>query len=153
MANDPKTIILVGSGIRREEKASVATMPGMLVSVDSLGVKPHDSAGQNALRQFAIEDELQGNGIDDEYSIADLVQFETLEPGAVVYGFLADGETVVEGNYLESNGDGDLRLHAADSAGAVEFPEAIVGQAREAVDLSGSSGADPETRRIRVEIA
>lgn len=147
------TITLKGTPVRGEAVANAAITPGQLIermSTDKL--RRHASAGQNATRMFALEDELQGNDIDTNYAASAIVQFGVFKPGDEVYSFLANGETAVIGSWLESDGNGDLRVHTADSAGAVEYPEAIIGVAREALDMSGSSGVDPASRRIRVEI-
>lgn len=138
--------------------AAAAITPGMLVEVTSAGkVQAHSSAGQNALPKFALEDELQGKTINEDYSANDPVQVWTPYRGDLVYAILADGENASIGSELESNGDGTLRVHTADSAGAVEYPQSIVGIAREAVDLSGSSGEESSgplgyDKRILVEI-
>ena len=91
---------------------------------------------------FALEDELQGKGINDNYSSGDLVSVWIPGRGDQVFAILADGENVAVGDLLESNGAGYLRKHTAGSAGVVEFPLAVVGYATEAVDLSGSSGEE-----------
>lgn len=57
---------------------------------------------------------------------------------------------MVIGDFLESAGTGRLRERITESAGATGF-ESIVGQALEALDLSGSSGEEP-TNRILVRV-
>lgn len=147
------TIILNGDPFRGEGKANAAITPGQLIERMSTGnLRRHATAGQNAQRMFALEDELQGNEITVDYAANNIVQYGIFSGGSEVYALLAEGETAVIGSFLESDGAGDLRVHTTDSAGAVENVEGIVAQALEAVDLSGSSGADPATRRIRVEI-
>lgn len=147
------TIILKGDPVRGEGKANAAITPGQLIERMSTGnLRRHAGAGQNAQRMFALEDELQGNEIGDNYAANAIAQYGIFSAGMEVYALLANGETAVIGSLLESNGDGDLRVHTADSAGAVEYPEAIVALAREALDMSGSSGEDPTSRRIRVEV-
>lgn len=130
---------------------AVAITPGMLVEVTSAGtVQAHSSPGQNAMPKFALEDELQGNGIDDAYAVSARIQVWTPYRGDLVYAIVADGENIAIGDELESNGDGTLRKHDADSAGAVEYPMAVVGIARSAIDLSGGPlGYD---KRVLVEI-
>ena len=132
--------------------AGGAITPGMLIAEGSAGtVAAHGSAGANAIPMFALEDELQGNGVDDAYASGDPVQCWYPYRGDQVYALLADGETIVVGDLLESNGDGYLKKHTAGSAGVVEYPLAVVGQATEALDLSGSSGAET-TQRLIVRI-
>lgn len=147
-----KTIIIKGEGFRNEAKADAAITPGHLVERTTTGVAVHSTAGGNAQRAFAVEDDLQGNGIDDVYIVANQVQFNVMHGGEVVFALIKDGETIVIGDVLESAGNGELQKHSPDSAATVESPEAIVGTALDAIDLSGSSGADPTVKRIRVEI-
>ena len=132
---------------------AVAITPGFLVERTSGGtVQAHSNAGHNAQRMFALADELQGKEIGDNYAVSTLIQFGIFRAGDVVNALLADGENASIGSFLESNGDGYLKVHAASSAGAVEYPEAIVGQALAALDMSGSSGEDPASQRLLVEI-
>jgi hypothetical protein len=131
------------SDVFEEINAGGAITPGMLIEEGSAGtVIAHNSAGENALPMFAVEDELQGNGINDAYASGDPVSVWIPGRGDQVYAILADGENVAVGDLLESNGDGYLKKHVAGSAGVVEYPLAVVGYALEAVDLSGSSGEE-----------
>ena len=140
------------SDVIEEFTANAAITPGMLVEEMSTGkVRVHANAGQTVLPMFALEDELQGNGIATAYAADDQVQVWIPGRGDVVYALLSDGEIAVIGSLLESNGDGYLQVYAADSAGAVEYPNSIVGIAIEALDLSGSSGEE-STYRIQVRI-
>jgi len=147
-----KRIIIKGEGVRNERVANAAITPGMLVELMSTGkVRAHANAGQPAQKSFAVEDDLQGNAISDAYAADALVQYDIMRPGDVVYAFLKNGENAVIGSLLESAGNGELQVYTADSAGIVEYPNSIVGQAIEAVDMSDSSAADP-AGRILVEI-
>lgn len=136
--------------IEEYDSAAIIT-PGQLIELIAAGtVQRHSTAEGDALPMFALEDELQGKGIDDNYAASTKVQCWVAQRGEHVYAFLADGENVTIGQFLASNGDGDLRLHDLASGGP-EFPLGIVAVALEALDLSGSSGAEP-TRRIIVRI-
>lgn len=139
-----------------EYVANAAITPGHLIEVMSTGkVRAHATAGGNALPIFAMEDELQGNGIDDDYSALDPVQCWVALRGEQVYALLANGETAVIGSWLESAGDGTLRVHVpqVDSSADITtiLPNNIVGMALEAVDMSDSSAADP-SGRIEIRI-
>ncbi|MHA1809352.1 MAG: hypothetical protein ACTSYH_03465 [Candidatus Heimdallarchaeaceae archaeon] len=148
-----RTVILAGDPIRGEGKANATITPGMLIERMSTGnLRAHASAGQNAQRMFAIEDDLQGNDISDNYSANNRVQYVVCRRGDRIAALIADGEDIAIGDLLESNGDGYLKEHSASSAGAVEYPECIVAIAREAIDLSDSSGADPSSQLIEIEI-
>lgn len=133
------TIIIVNhSNSFFEADAAGAITPGHLVELgSSLDVQVHSTAKGNAAKTFAIEDALQGNGIDTDYAADDVVRVWTPQPGDEVNALLSDGETAVIGNFLESNGDGTLRVYT---------DGVIIGQAIEAVDMSGSSTVDPSAR-------
>lgn len=153
------------SDIIEELVAASAITPGMLLELDSAGkVKPHSASGQNAIPMFALENELEGEGIGDAYAADDPVQVWIATRGEKVNALLADGENVAIGDYLESNGDGYLKKHVADvesfesaEAGSITvYPQQIVAIAREAVNLSDSSGAESsaayDASRIKVTI-
>jgi hypothetical protein len=137
---------------RKELKATaVAITPGMLVERTSGNlVQAHSNAGKNATPMFAVEDDLQGKEIGDNYAVSAQVQVNWFRTGDEVYAILNDGENVSIGDELESAGNGKLQAHGTDSAGE-EHVEALVCRALEAVDMSDSSAADP-TGRILVEI-
>lgn len=153
--------------IIEEMVANAAITPGMLVEEMSTGkVRAHATAGGNAIPMFALEDELQGKAIAEAYAAADPVQVWIAQRGEQVYAILADGENVAIGDPLESNGDGTLKKHVADTesfesneAGSITvYPLQIVGFALEAVDLSGSSGEESSgdlgyDKRITIRVA
>lgn len=143
-----RTISLIGDGaIQKEAYASGSITPGDLIEKISSGsVRAHGSAGCDAQRMFAMEDENQGKEIGTAYSSGNLVVYKVFQRGNEVYARLAASQTIAVGDMLESNGDGTLRKHASDSAGVVEYPEGIVGVAQEAVTTTGS------VSRIRIEI-
>ncbi len=90
---------------------------------------------------FALEDELQGKGIDDAYAVSAQIQCWIPGRGDMVYALLEDGEDVEVGEFLESAGNGKLQVLTTGQP---------IGVAVENVDDSGSSGAD--TGRIIVQI-
>jgi len=152
--------------IVEEKEANAAITPGMLIEpMTTDKVRAHATAQGNALPMFALEDELQGNGIDDAYAAADQVQCWIPQRGEEVYAIIADGYDIDIGDWLASNGDGYLREHTAEveswdvsEAGLVTvLPLAIVAQAIEAVDTSDSSGGESSgalgyAKRIKVRI-
>ena len=106
------TVILKNySNIFEEYVAGAATIyPGCLVELGSDGkILVHNGAGHPALPMFAIEDALQGKGIDDAYATGDVVRCWIPNRGDVVYGILADGQTIAKGDFVESNGAGYLQ--------------------------------------------
>lgn len=110
-----RTIVLKGKLGRRYEEArlSVAAYPGYLMEMATAGdagkYKPHATAKGKAIMVFMVEDDFRGNTIDDQYAIGDLARFVVAEPGDIINAVLADGETIVVGDYLESAGDGTLQ--------------------------------------------
>lgn len=155
------------SDVITEEVANAAITPGMLLELMSTDkVRAHATAGGNALvRMFALENELEGEGINDAYAANEKVQVWIPYRGDIVYAILADGENVSIGDPLESNGAGYLQKHVSDvesfesaEAGSITvLPEQVVGIALEAIDISDSSGAESSgdlgyNKRIKVRI-
>jgi hypothetical protein len=152
-----------------EEIAAAAVLtPGMLLEQTSADtVQAHSTAGGNAAPiMVALEDELQGKGIGENFAATDKVQVWLPWPGDEFAGILADGQNVAIGDMLESAGNGYLQKHVADKesfesneGGAITvYPRAIVGTAQEALDLSPSSGDEDSSgvlgfnKRIRVRV-
>ena len=135
------------SDVIEEMVASAAITPGMLLIIESTGkVKAHNQADKDVFPIFALEDELQGKGIDDAYAANAPVQCWIPYRGDIVNAILADGQKVVIGDPLTSDGYGRLKKHVTDTGSSAVpwtvYPEQIVGYAAEALDLSGSSGAE-----------
>ena len=148
-----KTIILKGDPVREEGLASGAITPGMLCEITNAAAdtyKAHASAGGEHEKCFAIEDELQGNGIATAYSNGNQVLLGIFRPGEQVFALIEDGEDVSKGDKLESAGNGKLRILRADSS-AIILESSVVAYAMEACDMSDSSSVDPSGRcRVRV---
>lgn len=116
----PRTILLKGRGTRHEAVADGTILPGSLLQfVSSTGhLTVHSSAGARATRIFALENELFGLGIDDNYVSGDNVQAEFAWNGMWVNAAVAAGAAaIVTGDYLESAGDGTLRKSVPSGAG------------------------------------
>ena len=145
-----------------EFEASATITPGMLLKIYTDGtVRPHLPAGGNATKMFALEDELQGKGIDDNYSSGDKVQVWIGRAGDVVNALLKDDEVVVVGQYLESDGEGRVQVHAGDVADStdVTVQNAIVGIALEGITAGAygsgsdsSAGGEYHNPRIRMMV-
>ncbi|MCD6361467.1 MAG: hypothetical protein J7M38_11480 [Armatimonadetes bacterium] len=135
------------SDIIEEYEAGGTITPGMLIMLNSSGkVVPHGNAGEFAEKMFALENELEGKGIDDNYSSGDRVQCWIAGRGDQVYAILADGQTANIGDILESDGAGHLQVAASETASAATYPGSVVGVALEAVTTSGS------TARIKIRV-
>jgi hypothetical protein len=135
-----------------EEYAAGGTIyPGMLLLLNSSNavIAHSDDAPANCLPMFALEDSLQGKGIDDTYASGDRVQCWIPGRGDQVLAILEDGADIDEGDFLESNGAGYLQKYTSG---------AVVGVALETLDLSGSSGEETSesplgfNKRIKVRI-
>lgn len=114
----PHTILLTGDDPNVYEglaKASSNLVPGMLAERFSDGtIRPHSTAGGSASRSFVRERDYASGSIDSVFADGDTVMVIAARPGDRIYAFLpANAPAVVLGNYLESNGDGTLRLAAA----------------------------------------
>ena len=131
--------------IIEEYEAVSEITPGDLVELTSAGkVQRHSTAGGNAARMFALEDELQGKGLTDNYAAGDRVQVWCAVPGEMVYARLADEQNVTLAGFLQSAGNGTLMAYAAESWESNDAQQAntvydhvIVGQVLESQDLSG----------------
>jgi hypothetical protein len=137
----PRTIRLKDVGIRMERPAGGTIKPGSLVyqtSSDTFLV--HATAGGNTARIFALENELIGLGIDDNYVVNDYVQAEQFDSGDWVLAYVAaSASAIVIGDRLESDGAGGLRKLASGTPLATSM---------DALDNSGGSAI----ARIRVAI-
>ena len=139
-ATEPKTIDLYGVGIQNEAAVTDAVItPGMLVTRTATGIRPHNVAGGAAAPAYAVENDLIGEGIDDDYAIGENAIYRTFAQGSDVYALLAPSQTIAVGALLQSNGDGKLIVAAA--------ADNVVAQAVQAV----TTGVGV-TSRIKVEI-
>jgi len=146
------TIVLKQVQIGRaqiEKQAVAALYPGHLLERTSADkVQKHSASGGSCpLPMFAIEDENQGESIDDGYAADDRVVCWIPQRGDQVYAILADDSAAVNiGDYLESNGDGTLKKFAADAADSddaiTNYDRQVVAQADEALNLTDSSGGE-----------
>lgn len=144
------TIVLKGNGIRKERAAEAAITPGDLIEVTSTGtVQRHSTAGGNAQRAFAVENEVVGKEISEDYAAGDNVLYEVLPPGCEVNALVAAGAAaIVKGDYLESDGTGKLRKLATSAATSEAQRASVVAVALE--DVDNSAGGSPA--RIIVEL-
>jgi hypothetical protein len=147
------TVIIKGEPVRDERLANAAITPGMLIELMSTNkVRAHATAGGTAERTFAIENENAGEDLDTAYAAGDVCLFGTFKPGDEVNALLANGEDIDIGDKLESNGDGYLREVDADASVGAVAVGSVLAVALEALDMSGSSGVDPASQRLRVRI-
>jgi hypothetical protein len=148
--------------VYEEFVAHEAIIPGALVELNSDNeVLNHDTAqGSVVPPMFAIEDALQGKGIGDDYAAGDQVRVWIPGRGDQVNALLKDEQTIVIGDFLESDGYGKLQKYSTPtSADQDTYPRAIVAMAMEAVDLSSlpegsesSAGGIYHNPRIKVMV-
>jgi hypothetical protein len=145
-------IIKGGEGQFYEAIAGAEIYPGELVEFYSdsgtLKVRPHSNAGQSAGKFFANLNTMEGETLSDAYAAGERVELYCPLPGEVIQGRVSNGQDVSQADELESAGDGRLQSHSPDTwasanAGTI-YPQTIIGTARAAVSMSGSSGEDDD---------
>lgn len=110
--------------IINEETASEAITPGQLVEKKSDGeIQKHATAGGETPKLFALEDELQGNTIEDDYADQDQVFVWAAQPGEEVLASIESGDDPSIGDQLESAGNGNLT--SGTTGNAVKIAEVI----------------------------
>ncbi len=121
------------SDVIEEFVAGGTITPGMLLDISATNTVTA-ATGAGELPMFALEDELQGKGIDNNYASGDPVQCWIPYRGDIVNAILKSNNKVVVGDGIASNGDGKVK-----KAGTSDTP---IGFAVTAVDLTGSGASD-----------
>ena len=133
-----RTIVLKGKLGRRYEEGrlSVAAKPGYLMQMsltsDAGKYRPHATSGGKSSNLFMVEDDFQGNTIDDAYAIGDVARMVYAEPGDIINAVLKAEQNVAANALLKSNGDGTLVV-----ASSGETTDNVVGRVITALDLTG----------------
>lgn len=135
------------SDVIEEYTAGAAIVPGSLVELTPATadtVRVHATAGGNAMPMFALEDELQGKGIDDDYATGDKVQVWIAGRGDIVNALLKDEQDIAIGDFMESGGLGQLQKWAGDIGDSTTVTTllSIVGVALEKKELSSAEGSE-----------
>jgi len=125
-----KTIIFKGNDLvmRKEAIADAAITPGNLLELTATGVKKHAGAGLNAQKMFAVENEVVGDGIGDDYATSDTCLYAVCPPGTEVFA-IAGTAGVTALKYVESDGLGRLDDATVDVATDDTQRNSIVGLA------------------------
>lgn len=136
-----RVIKLLGQPLQNETgTAGEVIKPGHLVKGVATILKQTASSAVPVPRNFALEREELGKGIDDTYAhyagasayaVGDTVKVGHFGPGMRVNALIASGQNIAEDAFLESAGDGTLKVRASGTA---------VGRAMEAVDNSTGTG-------------
>lgn len=112
-----KIVLLARSGfvLQTEDAAAAAAItPGMLVTLNGSGLYiPHGTAAAVCARDFAMERDEMGKDMDTAYAIGDKVKVAHLCQGERVNSLIATGQNITVGAFLESAGNGTLRVLAA----------------------------------------
>lgn len=119
----PNTIYLGGDITKLNEwSLGVAGTPGMVLEFYTDGtvrkLRPHSVAGDIQTAIILLEKSLHNKGIDDTYAIGELAYAAELQAGAIFYGIAVSGQNIQSGEYLQSNGDGKLKVATATTAAA-----------------------------------
>lgn len=145
------TIVLKGTPEKREELASGTITPGDLVQISSGAMQRHANSGRNAAPMFAVEDDVIGSGITDNYGSGNRVKYVLAKAGDLIYGLLASGQSVSEGDFLESAGNGALQAYSNQSGQNI-YPQAIVAYAAEDKNNSSGDASGPHDNATRINL-
>lgn len=128
-------LVKVRDRVTHEFLAEGAITPGHLIDLDPTDgdvVVNSGAADVDPIKMFAIEDSTQGKGISDAYADNDQVMCYVAQPGDIIFGLIASGETIAHGTSLESAGDGTLQVRTTG---------AVVAKALEGLTASGATRA------------
>lgn len=138
----PKTILLSSCyAVQREGKTAGVVRPGMLLNIrNQAAIVAHNEAGQECQAAVAIENDLVGKGIDDNYANPEQIRYAVLRDGDKFFGIIDENQNIAVGDLLASSGDGTLK-----EAAVTDF---VLGIARSAVVVGAAA-----TGRCIVEVA
>jgi hypothetical protein len=144
----PSRIHLKGQASQFEEALAAGVIrPGHLVKLNVDGdVIPHNIVLGQAERMFALEDALQGRGIDDDYASGERVFILIASPGDQVLAWLAFGQSVQKGDFLGSDGAGHL-IDSQESGFTAGHDSVAV-----ALETIDNSESDDNNTRIKVRV-
>ncbi len=125
-----KTITVLGNDlvVRREGIAAGVITPGHLIQGPDTDLIVHAVAAGTTLAKIAVENDIVGGAIDDDYADNDSVLYGVFPAGTIAY-VLADGTGVTAEDIVESNGDGTFQVQAASAATAEASRASVVGKA------------------------
>lgn len=131
-----KVIALLGVPYVNEDGVAGETgiKPGHLVSgVTSILLND----GDPCTRTFALERDELGDDIDEPYGLSDVVKVGSFWPGQRVYAWLASGQNVAAGAFLEPQTNGLLTAYSSGVriARSLEAVNASTGDARIRVEV------------------
>jgi len=123
--------------IRREAKATAASLPGTLVELDASGdFQAHSIAGGGGDLYILDMDVIRQKSVTEAVTVGDDVRAFIPEVGRTYNVILADGEAIIKGDMLASGGDGTVVEATATGA----TPDVVLFVAEEALTTSGATG-------------
>lgn len=106
-----KVIVLRGYPEVDEQNSASAAIPyGSLIEKSSGSWRVHSTAAGHAAKVFALERDELGKDITDSYASGERVKAGYCKSGDRINAIIASGETVTEGQELESDGAGRLKV-------------------------------------------
>ncbi len=128
-----KTITILGNDlvVRREGIAASIITPGHLLEGPDSALAEHSGSGLTAVPKFAVENDVVGKGIGDDYAAADTVLYGVFPPGTKVWALAGTGGVTAE-DIVESDGGtipGALRVQTTDAATDDTQRNSVVGKA------------------------
>lgn len=120
-ATQPGKVLLRGEPFGFEREAAGVITPGHLITLGSGNtVVVHASAGAFHHGWIAVENALAGDDLDHNYASGEVVQIHHIRPGDVFFGIAVAANSIVIGDRLESNGNGEVKEVLGDSAAITE---------------------------------
>ncbi len=128
-----KTVTVLGNDlvVRREGIAASIITPGSLIEGPDSALAEHSVLAGTMLRKFAVENDVVGGDIDDDYAANDTTLYGVFPAGAIVFAIAGTGGVTAE-DIVESDGGtipGALRTQAASAATDEASRASVVGKA------------------------
>ena len=126
---------------------SAAITPGDLIEISSGQWRRHANAGLNAVAVFALMRDEMGDDFDVDYAANDAIKAGFFAPGMRVNTFIASGQNLSAGDFLESAGDGTVRALVTDAATDDTQRASIVG-----IAAADSAAVLVKTRQVIIVV-
>ncbi len=144
-----RTVELLVDAPRKSAVGYGTIRPGNVIETYNaagvLKVRNHSTAGGTAAPILALANEAYGKGVDTNYATSEQVQYRHFRPGDEVAVWLKDGEVATADSFLESAGDGSVRVVDEDaSAGDIKVHSVLF----KALESKSPSGADVQVKAL-----
>jgi len=139
-----RTILLKGSElneIQDDMRAGEASIyPGCLLYVSATDtVSLHATANGPAAALFAKENDLMGSEVGTAYTNGERVQFLRCRKGDVIAARISTNNSIAVGDWLASDGAGNLQEWTATSSAQEEYPNSVLARALEACTTTSAT--------------